>query len=63
MENGDVWISVITARSLPECQEKLMQELVDTYGTEDYDNFPEFVHQYYDRYNISIGNIKDIEEL
>lgn len=64
IEAGDIWIKTIIARSNSDCQEKIIEELIDLYDIEDntssYREFVEFVDT---KYNILIGDIKDIEEL
>lgn len=52
----------ISARTLSECQEKLMQKFSDTYDI-DGCNYREFLNTMDKEYNIAIGEITDIETL
>ena len=63
IEAGDIWIKTIIARSNSDCQEKIIEELIDMYDMEDNTSYREFVELADSKYNILIGDIKDIEEL
>lgn len=64
IEAGHTWINVIVAKSSSACQDKLMTELIDLYDMEDSAaNYREFIQLADTKYNIIIGEIKDIEEL
>ena len=64
IEAGDIWIKTIIARSNSDCQEKIIEELIDMYDMEDNtSSYREFVELADSKYNILIGDIKDIEEL
>lgn len=60
---SDIWNEVISARSLEDCQDKLMDKLCDMYGfldtRKDYSDFIEEC----DINDLLIGEITDIEEL
>lgn len=64
LDSNRVWIKTIVARSNADCQEKLIEELIELYDIDDNtSNYKEFVKLADTEYNILIGNIKDIEEL
>lgn len=61
---GDIWIKTVMARSISECQEKIMEELIDCYDMENnFSNYREFIEFIDSNYDILIGDIKDIDEL
>lgn len=62
IEAGCVWNKVILAKSIPDCKDKLIEELIEYYNFDDFDNYNEFM-SYLDDQNILVGNIKDIDEL
>lgn len=63
IDRSKVWIKTILAKSNSACQEKLMTELIELYDMEDANSYREFVQLADSKYNILIGDIKDIEEL
>ena len=64
IEGGHIWLKTIIAKSRSACQEKLMEELINIYDMEDVaSTYREFVELADSKYNILIGDIKDIEEL
>lgn len=62
MYSEQIWIETISARSINECQEKIMQSIINQYNFDDYDSWNEFVQDMDDK-EILIGEIKDIETL
>lgn len=59
----DIWNEVISARSLEDCQNKLMDRLCDMYDFLDTgQDYSDFIEQC-DKSDILIGEITDIEEL
>lgn len=64
IDNGYVYNKIIIAKSNINCQEKIILDLIDMYDIEDTSsNYQEFVKLADIKYNILIGDIKDIEEL
>lgn len=64
IDKGEVWIKVIIAKSTNDCQEKLIQYIIDTYDIDDRTtSYKEFIKFIDSEHNILIGRIKDIEEL
>lgn len=64
IESGNIWLKTIIAKSHSACQEKLMEELINIYDMEDVaSTYREFVELADSKYNILIGDVKDIEEL
>lgn len=63
IEAGSTWIHIIMAKSLTDCKEKLMTELIERYDFEDFSNYSEFVNWMDESQNILIGSITDIEEI
>lgn len=62
IEAGSIWNKIILAKSIPDCKDKLMDELIEYYDFDNMDNYSEFV-SYLDDQNILIGDIKDVDEL
>ena len=60
--DADIWIDKYSARSISECQDKIMREFSDTYN-EYFSNYEEFLDIMDKKYNYSIGEIIDIETL
>lgn len=61
--NAKCWIEVILSRSNSECQEKLMNKLLDKFDyLEEASTYNEFVRKA-DSANIIIGKITDIDEI
>jgi hypothetical protein len=63
ISSGNIWTHTISAKSRFDCQDKLMEELTDMYEIEDCDNYRDFVEVADSKYDILIGDIKDLEEL
>ena len=63
IDAGSVWNKVISAKSIIDCKEKLMAELIEYYDFEEFSNYSEFVSWLDENQNILVGNITDIEEL
>ena len=57
-----IWINKYSARSISECQDKIMREFSETYD-EDFTDYREFLGIMDEKYNYSIGEIIDIETL
>lgn len=57
-----VWIESITAKSVADCQEKLMNTLIEEYELDDCLTYREF-KKLAAKNGIIIGEIKDLEEL
>lgn len=62
IQGGFVWLQIIMARNILECQEKLTQKLINEYDLEEGNSYKEFV-EIADKNDILIGDIKDIEEI
>lgn len=61
--NAKCWLEVILAKSNEECQEKLMNKLLDKFSyLEEAITYNEFVNKA-DLANIIIGKITDIDEI
>lgn len=60
--DANIWIDKYSARSISECQDKIMREFSDTYN-EYFSNYEEFLDIMDKKYNYSIGEIIDIETL
>lgn len=58
----DIWLAKYSARSLNECQDKIMREFSETFG-EEFVDYREFLDIMDRKYNHSIGDIIDIETL
>ena len=59
---ADIWVDIILARSISDCQEKLMREFSEKLD-EDFTDYREFIDIMDQKYNYSIGNITDVETL
>lgn len=57
-----IWINKYSARSIADCQDKIMREFSNIYD-ENFSDYNEFIDIMDKRYNISIGEIVDIETL
>lgn len=57
-----IWLNKYSARSISECQDKIMQEFSDIYD-EDFVDYCKFLDVMDKKYNIAIGEITDIEIL
>lgn len=58
------WPVVIMARSISDCQDKLITVISEKCGIEEeFDNYREFKHAVDSEYDIIIGDIKDYETL
>lgn len=60
--SADIWNEKIYARSLSECEEKLMQKWSDK-KDRDFSDYSEFLDIMDKEYNMAIGSIKDKEEI
>lgn len=60
--DADIWINTYSARSISDCQDKIMSEFSDTYD-ENFVDYREFLSIMDKKYNYSIGEIIDIETL
>lgn len=58
----DIWVNKYSARSISDCQDKIMREFSDTYD-EDFTDYREFLGIMNKKYDYLIGNILDIETL
>lgn len=59
---ANIWLNKYSARSISECQDKIMQEFSDEYD-EDFIDYRKFLDVMDKKYNIAIGEIIDIEIL
>ena len=60
--SADILVDIILARSISDCQEKLMREFSEKLD-EDFTDYREFIDIMDQKYNYSIGNITDVETL
>ena len=62
---NNIKIKVLSATSLINAQEKLINYLINTYefDTDNFSDYQEFINYSYDAYNLLIGEILDIEEI
>ena len=60
--DATIWINKYSARSISDCQDKIMREFSDAYD-EDFTDFREFLDIMDKKYNYSIGEIIDIETI
>lgn len=61
---SNIWIKTVMARSSSECQDKVMEELIDYYDMENnFSNYREFIKFIDSNYDILVGDVKDIDEL
>ena len=60
--SADIWIDKYSARSISDCQDKIMREFSEAYD-EDFTDYREFLDIMDKKYNYSIGEIIDIETL
>ena len=58
----NIWINNYSARSISDCQDKIMREFSDIYD-EDFTDYREFLDIMDKKYNYSIGEIIDIETI
>jgi hypothetical protein len=65
IQNGSVWIEVILSKSLSDCHDKLIDNILENYSSinDNFQNYEEFVGILDSKYDIIIGDIRDIEEL
>ena len=64
IDGGSVYIMTIIAKSTSACQEKIMEELIDIYNIDDnISDYRDFIELIDEKYNILVGDIRDIEEL
>lgn len=57
-----VWNEVFSARSISECQEKIIRSIIDQYDFDEPNSWEDFIEDMNQR-EILIGEIKDIETL
>ena len=60
--SANIWLDKYSARSISECQDKIMREFSEAYN-EDFTDYREFLSIMDEKYNYSIGEIIDIETL
>ena len=60
--SANVWLDKYSARSISECQDKIMREFSEVCN-EDFTDYREFLDIMDEKYNYSIGEIIDIETL
>ena len=60
--SATIWINKYSARSISECQDKIMREFSEVCN-EDFTDYREFLGIMDEKYNYSIGEIIDIETL
>lgn len=60
--SANIWLNKYSARSISECQDKIMREFSEAYN-EDFTDYREFLGIMDEKYNYSIGEIIDIETL
>lgn len=60
--DASIWIGKYSARSISDCQDKIMREFSEDYN-EDFTDYREFLDIMDKKYNYSIGEIIDIETL
>lgn len=62
IQTGDLWTKVIVSRDQNDCQEKVMQYLINEYEELDYStSYREFCNEALNNHDIVIGDILDIE--
>ena len=60
--SAEIWLANYSARSISDCQDKIMTEFSETYN-EDFSDYNKFLNIMDKKYNYSIGEITDIETL
>ena len=60
--DANTWVNKYSARSISDCQDKIMREFSDAYN-EDFTDYREFLDIMDKKYNYSIGEIIDIETI
>lgn len=60
--SADIWIKKYSARSIIDCQDKIMREFSETYD-EDFTDYREFLSVMDKKYDYSIGSIIDVETI
>lgn len=60
--SANIWLDKYSARSISECQDKIMREFSEVCN-EDFTDYREFLDIMDEKYNYSIGEIIDIETL
>lgn len=63
INNGEVWIKTIIAKSNSDCQEKIMEDFLNQYDLEEVSDYRKLTQILDTDYDILIGEIKDVEEL
>ena len=62
LASANIWLDKYSARSISECQDKIMREFSEVCN-EDFTDYREFLDIMDKKYNYSIGEIIDIETL
>lgn len=57
-----VWIEAFSARSINECQEKIIRSIIDQFDFEEPNSWEDFINDM-NEHEILIGEIQDIETL
>ena len=60
--SADIYINKYLARTISDCQDKIMREFSEAYD-EDFADYHEFIKIMDKKYNISIGEITDVETI
>ena len=63
ISDGEVYFETIMARSLSDCQDKLMRKLSEEYGIEEVTDYRDFINIADSNYDLLIGEITDIESI
>lgn len=61
--DGDIWIESVSARSIADCQYKLMQRFSEDFDDDLISDYREFLNYMFKNYGYIIGDITDIETL
>ena len=60
--DANIWIAKYSARSISDCQDKIMREFSEAHD-EDFTDYREFLDIMDKKYNYSIGEIIDVETI
>ena len=63
VSDGEVYFETVMARSLSDCQDKLMRKLSEEYGIEEVTDYRDFINIADSNYDLLIGEITDIESI
>ena len=63
ISGGEVYFETVMARSLSDCQDKLMRKLSEEYGIEEVTDYRDFINIADSNYDLLIGEIIDIESI